>query len=105
MLTLLSGQKVHAFLTRLNLDMPNTKAVQTFAAVCFDLLSGASDFIVCGRVYVKASKWCRTHGVTMLMYPELGFGSRSMTACTRQIRKAVTAEGQPLPIEALEFTA
>jgi len=90
---------------RLNLDMPNTKAVQTFAAVCFDLLSGASDFIVCGRVYVRASRWCRTHGVTMLMYPELGFGSRSMTACTRQIRKAVTAEGQPLPIEALEFTA
>jgi len=99
------GRKVHEFLLRLNLEMPNAKAVQIFAAVCFDLLSGVSDFIVCGRVYVKTSRWCKLHGVTTLMYPELGFGSRPMTACTRQIRKSVNCNGQPLPIDALEFTA
>ena len=70
------GKQIHAFLVRTKVEFTNTKLVKTYAAVCFDMLSSPTDFIVCGRTYVKASKWCRMHGITVMTYPELGFGSR-----------------------------
>ena len=80
---------IREFLINLDLPMANAKAVRTFSAVSFDMLASPIDFVVLGRVFVRSSRWCRMHAISTAMYPQIGFASRAMTACTRQMRAAM----------------
>ena len=92
---------IHNFLVNLDLAMANAKAVRVFAAVCFDMLAAPADFVVLGRSFVKASRWCRMHAISTAMYPQIGFASRAMTACTRQMRAAMVRPLKSLPFAAV----